>query len=145
MKNTIKFAYAVGHSNTFESKHFGDADKYIISEWNEEEIVFMYELTNQFKTFDEEQEHGSRKKGGAIIKFLKEHGVRVLVSKQFGENIRMVNTHFIPVIVSTDTIDGVQKILQKHIGWIEDEINNNAEEYKLFTMKNGLLKTIVKK
>jgi hypothetical protein len=57
----------------------------------------------------------------------------------------MVNRLFIPVIVNSETPDEVLSILKKHIRWIEDELTSKTEEYKLFTLKNGILKTIIKK
>ncbi|MBN2519078.1 MAG: hypothetical protein JXB17_01120, partial [Bacteroidales bacterium] len=116
-----------------------------VYEWQNNELVSLKEIINIYKTFDEEQEHGSRKKGNAIIGFLKNEGIKVLVSKQFGRNIQVVNLHFIPIIIYKERPDEVIPIIEKHIKWIEDEIINNPEEYKLFTLKNGALKTIIKK
>jgi hypothetical protein len=67
------------------------------------------------------------------------------VSRQFGKNIQTVNKLFIPVIVNSETTDEVVSILKKHIRWIEDELTNKTLEYKLFTIRNGILKTIIKK
>jgi len=86
-----------------------------------------------------------KKKGRAIIELLKNSGVKVLVSKQFGKNIQMVNRHFIPVIVYTQKLNEVIPLLKKHMKWVEDELSHKPEEFKLFTMKNGVLKTIIKK
>jgi predicted Fe-Mo cluster-binding NifX family protein len=140
-----RFAFAVNHSENFEAKHFGDADKYLIYEWNNNEFVFLKEEINVFKNFDEEHIHGSQKKGQAIIKLLKSSWVNVLVSRQFGKNIQMVNRHFIPIIVYTDTLPELMPFLKKHMKWIEDEHNNRPDEFKLFTLKNGILKTSIKK
>jgi len=141
----IHFAFAVNHVDHFEAKHFGVADKYLIYKWDNDELVYFKETINLFKTFDEEQEHGSQKKGRAIIELLKNSGVKVLVSKQFGKNIQMVNRHFIPVIVYTEKLNEVIPLLKKHMKWVEDELSHKPEEFKLFTMKNGVLKTIIKK
>jgi len=142
---SIKFALAVSTAGKFQAKHFGDADKYLIYKWNNDELVYLNEIPNPYKNFDEEQEHGSQKKGRAIIDLLKESGVNVLVSKQFGKNIQMVNRHFIPVIVYTETPEMALPALNNHMKWIMDEFNNSPEEFKLFTIKNGVLKTIIKK
>lgn len=135
---------AVDHSQRFQSTHFGDADQYLIYEWNKNETVFVDTVKNSFKTYDEEVEHGSQKKGQAIIDLLKSKGVNVLVSKQFGRNIRMVNKHFIPVIIYIESPIEVLPILNKHMRWIEDEIEINPPEHKLFTIKNGVMKTAIK-
>jgi len=141
----IKVVFAVNFLNCFEPKHFGDADKYLIYKWDNDELVYLNEIHNLLKTYDEEQEHGSQKKGRAIIDLLKNSGVKVLVSKQFGKNIQMVNRHFIPVIVYTEKPHEAVQVLKKHMKWIEDELKNRPQEFKLFTLKNGVLKTIIKK
>ncbi|MBN2890457.1 MAG: hypothetical protein JXL97_01190 [Bacteroidales bacterium] len=141
----IRLALAVSHSGHFELNHFGDADKYSIYEWANGRFVFLQEEINKYKDFDEEQEHGSQKKGLVIIDFLRSLNVNILVSKQFGRNIQIVNHHFIPVIISEDTQEQVIEILSKHMKWIEDELRHKPEEFKLFTIKKGILKTIIKK
>lgn len=142
----IKFAFAVIQTNTFGATHFGDADKYLIFKWDGEDVLLQDELINKYKSFDETQEHGSKKKGKAIIELLQEKDVRVLVSKQFGPNIKMVNRFFIPVIIYNETIDEVKATLSKHIHWIEDELrlSNERNGFKLFTIKKGILKTVIK-
>jgi predicted Fe-Mo cluster-binding NifX family protein len=58
----IHFAFAVNHVDHFEAKHFGDADKYLIYKLDNDELVYINEIPNPLKTFDEGQEHGSQKK-----------------------------------------------------------------------------------
>ncbi len=53
MKNSsIILAFAVNISNDFESRHFGDADKYLIYEWINNEFIFLKEEVNHFKDLD---------------------------------------------------------------------------------------------
>ena len=139
----LRFAFAVNNENQFEKSHFGEADKYLIYEHNDDGIEFLSEYVNRFKDLDEEIEHGSKRKGQAIIDFLKSKGVNVLVSRQFGKNIKLVNQHFIPVIITTEKPDEVIAILSKHIHWIEDEWENEKHGYKLFTIKAAILKTSI--
>ena len=139
------FAFAVNEANQFGKKHFRDADKYLIYKQDGDEIKLFSEEINIFKTFDKEVEHGSKKKGNAIINFLKEKGVSVLVSKQFGRNIKMVNQHFVPVIIAEDEPENAVEVLQKHMNWFEDELQNRKENYMLFHIKNGILKMHIKK
>lgn len=142
----IKFAFAVNNSNIFEATHFGDADKYLIFKWDGKDVLLQDELINKYKPFDEKQDHGSKKKGKAIIELLQEKDVQVFVSKQFGPNIKMVNRFFIPVIIYNETIDEVKATLNKQIHWIEDEfrLNNELNGFKLFTIKKGILKMVIK-
>jgi len=141
----LKFALAVNNDNQFEKKHFGDADKYLIYQQETDKIVFLSEEVNSFKMMDEEIGHGSKRKGNAIIELLKAKGVNVLVSRQFGKNIKLVNEYFIPVIVSSEQQDEVIKILNRHIHWIEDEWKKSTSNYKRFTIKSGILKSSIEK
>ena len=141
----ITFALALNEEGIFEKKHFGDTDKFAIYTYEKLEFSYKEELPNTFKSMDEVQEHGSKKKGNAIISFLKEKGVSVLVSKQFGRNINMVNQHFVPVIIAEDEPDLVIKVLHKHMNWFKDELHNRKENYMLFHIKNGILKMHIKK
>lgn len=141
----LRFAFAVNNNNQFEKKHFGDADKYIIYQQESDKIVLSSEEPNRFKLLDEEIEHGSRKKGNAIIGFLKGKEVNILVSKQFGRNIKMVNEHFIPVKISLEKPEEVIKVLTRHLHWIKDEWDSNKSNFKLFTIKSGILKSSIEK
>jgi predicted Fe-Mo cluster-binding NifX family protein len=141
----LKFAFAVNTENLFERRHFGDADKYLFYGQQDGELAFLSETPNRFRDMDEEVEHGSKRKGKAIIEFLKEKGVHVLVSKQFGKNLKLVNEHFIPVIIDREIeeVDEVLKILYKHVHWFEDEWINEKHGYKLFIIKAGVLKSAI--
>lgn len=136
----ITFALALNNEDIFENKHFGETDKFAIYSYKDQELSFDEEFPNTFKLIDETQGHGSKKKGNAIISFLKEKGVSVLVSKQFGKNIKLVNQHFVPVIIAEEKPDRVLHILQKHLNWFKDELENRDNDYMLFRIKNGILK-----
>ena len=141
---SIRFALAVNQLNTFEPQNFGNADKFLIYEWVNNDFLFLKEEANRFKDLDDDHVNGSERKGKAIIAFLKNLDINVLVSIKFGKNIQMVNTSFIPVIVSSETPEEVKLAVKKHIKWIDDELINRPEEFKLFTIKNGILKTAIK-
>ena len=141
----ITFALALNNDGVFEKRHFGDTDKFSIYTYENHKLSFIEELPNTFKSMDEVHEHGSKKKGNAIIDFLKEKGVSVLVSKQFGRNIKMVNQHFVPVIIAEDKPNQAVEILQKNMDWFKDELQNRKENYMLFHIKNGILKMHIKK
>lgn len=141
--NKIRFAFAVNQINNFEAKHFGDADKYLIYEFHANEFIFQSEQINVFKSLDETIIHGSKEKGASIINLLQENGVNVLVSKQFGRNIKMVNKHFIPVIIRNDSPADVLSILQQHMSWLNDELELQPEYFRLFTISKGVMKSSV--
>lgn len=141
----ITFAFALNNEGIFEKKHLGDTDKFAIYTFEDHKLSFNEEFPNSFKTMDETQKHGHKKKGDAIISSLKEKGVLILVSKQFGKNIKMVNQHFIPVIIAEDNPDQVLKILLKQMDWFKDELRCRKTNYMLFYIKNGILKMHIKK
>ena len=141
----LRFAFAVNNENLFENTHFGDAYKYLIYTLEDNKMIFSSEEINSSKLLDEEHEHGSQRKGNAIIKLLKEKDVNILVSTQFGKNIRLVNKHFIPVKISLEQQDEIIDVLIKNQRWIMDEWEHNTSGYKLFTIKSGILKTPINK
>ncbi len=136
----LRFAFAVNKSGDFQPKHFGDADKYIIYEHDSKELVFIDEIDNIKRDIDEETEHGSKRKGNEIIEYLKSFDVKVLVSMQFGKNIKMVDKHFIPVIVSHENVEEIVKIIETNVHWINDEAKNKDSDYMLFRINNGIFK-----
>lgn len=99
------------------------------------EIIFSKELTNKYKDYDENKNHGSKKKGFAIVEYLKENGINVLVSKQFGKKIQIVNHHFVPVLVSGDTPKDVIPILQQNIEAITEELKKGNEVFNHLNLK----------
>jgi predicted Fe-Mo cluster-binding NifX family protein len=141
---SLRFAFAVNQLYASESQNFGNADKFLIYEWVNNDFFFLKEEANRFKDLDDDPVNCSERKGKAIIAFLKNLDINVLVSIKFGKNIHMLNTSFIPVTISSETPEAVKLAVKKHIKWIEDEFINRPEEFKLFTIKNGILKTAIK-
>jgi predicted Fe-Mo cluster-binding NifX family protein len=141
--NSIRFAFAVNQSNAFESRNFCNADKFSIYELISNDFVYQEEIINPYST-EEQQAEGSVDNGNEIINLLKKYDINVLVSSIYGRNIQMVNSHFIPVVVSSETPAEVITTIRKHIKWIDDELKNRPAEFKLFTIKKGILKTSIK-
>ena len=141
----LRFAFAVNDENRFADRHFGDADRFLIYTLEAGKMKLSSEEINSYKLLDEEHEHGSQRKGNAIIKLLKKKDVNILVSKQFGKNIRLVNKHFIPVKISLEQQDEIIDVLIKHQRWIMDEWEHSTSGYKFFTIKSGILKTPIDK
>lgn len=63
----------------------------------------------------------------------------------FQKNIKLINAHFIPVIVSEENPESIIEILMRHIKNINEELKNKSVEYMLFTIKNGVMKPAGKK
>lgn len=142
----LKFAFAVNSAGIFEEKHFGDADQFFIYKLDDNnQLVFDKTIKNEFKNADKGDAHGSMKKASDIINLLKENKVAVMVSTQFGKNIKRINEHFIPIIIYSESIDDTIKAINKHIHWIKEEWEGSLYDYKLFTIKSGILKSVIKK
>ena len=136
----LRFAFAVNNENNFEDCFFGDADKFLIYQLVSGELEQIYEIANDYKA---EIHGGSNANVGILIKHLLANDINVIVSKQFGENIRIINEYFIPVIIFSENPEEAVKIINRHVHWIKDELNNFSSDYKLFTIKSGILKSSV--
>ncbi len=136
----LKFAFAVNNDGEFQETHFGNADKYLIYEHDSKEMIFINEIINKNKDIDESKKHGSEKKGSAVINYLTEINVNILVSRQFGQNLKMINKHFVPVIIADENIDSTIKFLEKNVFSIYKELRIKETDYNLFRVKNGILK-----
>ncbi len=139
----LRFAFAVNNENHFEDCFFGDAAKFLIYEAISGKLKFISEVANDFKSEIEDNNSGNNEKANNLIKYLLQDDVKVIVSKQFGENIRIVNEYFIPVIMSSENPEKAAEVINSHLHWIEDELNNFSSGYKLFTINSGILKSTV--
>ena len=141
----INIAFALSQNGAFEKKHFGDADKYQIYNLSNEVFKLIHEEVNPFKVMDESSVHGTEKKANNIIGFLSQKNVSVVVSRKFGGNIKHIVKHFIPVQVYEETPEKVKTILLKHMRWLQEELDEKPDQYKLFDINSGILKIAVQK
>ena len=141
----ITFAFAVNNQGLFENNHFGEAENFAIYSSSENEFQLSEILPNPMKNKHLESEHGLKDKALQIISVLKEKEVNVLVSRQFGKNISIVNQHFIPVIIHEENLEQAKTILSRNINWLKDELKNRDSDYMLFRIKTGILKSTVSK
>lgn len=70
---------------------------------------------------------------------LKDSGAVIVVSKQFGKNIKIINNYFIRVIIYNEDRDSTLHILYQNINVLADELQNKTSAYNTFIIKNGLL------
>ncbi len=137
---SLQCAFSLDTENQFPNAHFGDADFFVVYSCDSEKIEFMKKIPNPHKDMHSEDNHGDQSKAEAIIQLLKNESVNVLISRQFGPNIRRINQHFIPVMISAEDPQEVIQILKKHGHWIEEEWQKTTSQYKLFKIKAGVLK-----
>ena len=138
----LKFAFAVNNDHTFNNRFFGEADKFLVYRLNEGKIEFEGEIGNR-REIREIDLTELNLRTDAIFKDLISNEIKVIVSKDFGKNLKLVNEYFIPVKVLSDNLNGAIDAIQDHLHWILDELDNFSSGYKLFTIKSGILKTVI--
>jgi predicted Fe-Mo cluster-binding NifX family protein len=92
-------ACATNDGTSFVESHFGDANKYYLYDLTAEGCTFLKIIKN---TTESKEEHADPKKAKGIAGLLKRHNVQIVVSKQFGPNIKSISRHFLPVILSAE-------------------------------------------
>ena len=105
------------------SRHFGDAVQYDLYFLSEKEIVLQETIVNPFcedEEEDDEDVHGGKVKAGNMKELFLERGVRVLVSKRFGPNIKRMVRNFVPVVIRRDDIESSKELLIRHFRQIEE-------------------------
>lgn len=130
----LRFAFAVNDQNEFENKHFGEVDKFLIYKFASGSMHKESEEENTYKVYEQGKKHGLKKKGEAIADFLKSRNVNILVARQFGKNISLINDHFIPIVIASEKPAEVSEILIRYFRWILDEWEKKTSGYKLFTL-----------
>jgi predicted Fe-Mo cluster-binding NifX family protein len=137
----LRIALAVNEKNEFETSYFGNAEKYLIYEQTQNKVRFQSEEMNYIKSMGKDYLPHSEKKGKALINFLKEKNIHVLISSDYCRNIKMLNRHFIPIRILLKQKNDIVKEISNRLYWIADEWNHNASEFKLFTIRSGIIKT----
>ena len=132
-------AFAVSHKNVFEMKYFGQADKYLIYEWIDGNFAFKNELKNPFVNVP--TNHINPENGKKFVDFIKKEGINILVSKKIGQNIKLVNSDFVPIITNLSTPDELVPFMKNKMKWIVEELQTNKGNYKLFDLSKGTIKT----
>lgn len=136
----LRFAFALNKENHFEKQFFGNADKFMIYELVSGKLEKVFEIENECKDEAFNNTGIDEKKAENITKKLIANDVKVIVSKQFGQNIKLVNEYFIPIKIFSDNPDDAILAINNHVHWIEDELRNFSSGYKLFIIKSGILK-----
>ncbi len=137
----MKIAIAVSHQNSIENQHFGDADKFLFYEAREGILGLIGEQANPFKNVHGNHGHGNGHRHGrkavAVTRFFQEEGVEVLVSKQFGPNIREVCRHFVPVLVSVHDIDAAKAKVEDNLQSLAQELRGHPGQHNILRIMEG--------
>ena len=100
-------------------RHFGDAEYYNIYELVNGKFQLIDRIAN---TTEEEEMHADPVKAKGIAELLVEKNVEVGITKVFGPNIKRVKKHFVPVLVSKETVEESLEIVLNSLDIIEEEI-----------------------
>ena len=120
-------AFATDDGEKTMERHFGDAEYYNIYELINGSFKMIGQIVN---TTEEEEGHADPVKAKGIVELLLEKNVEVGVTKVFGPNIKRVKKHFVPVLVSAETIEESLKVILDSVDIIEKEIlKGDKREY----------------
>ncbi len=129
----MRTAFASDNGKGFIDRHFGDSDYYYIYEISSNEIKFIKRISN---TTEEEEIHADPKKAKGVVTMLKDDGVKVVVSKIYGPNIKRISKKFVCILMNDKNISDSIKTTQEKFEIILDEWNK-GESRKHLNFKNA--------
>jgi len=129
----IKVAFATDNGENFIDRHFGDAKFYDIYEINKTKFDFLKRLHNTVE--EKEEVHADPQKAKGITELLKNEGVKIVVSKIFGPNIKRIKKKFLCIIMDNDTIDESLLFLCKKTNTLLEELEKGEERNHLVFRK----------
>jgi len=121
-------ACATDDGTAFIERHFGDAQKFDIYQLNEDGFECIGSVMN---TAPEERQHADPRKAAGIGAVLKERKVNVLVSRQFGPNLKRVRKQFVPVIARVSIVEEGLKLVRDNIDRVLEELKRGEERNHL--------------
>lgn len=125
MPDTFKIAIALTKDLKLPEDHFGESEKFLIYAYHKSKLHSIKSIPNLHRNDDKNTDHGSPIKGNNIASLLKNEDVKVVVSRSFGKNIRIISKFFLPVLVQRNDIKTVTTILEIK----SDEIREAAEKH----------------
>lgn len=99
-------------------RHFGDAGQFDIYRLSRDESRFARSVCQAGDETEENDSHGAARKAHGVSALLAPDGVKVLVNRAFGPNIKRMVKRFMPVVVDCITIEDAIETLQSHYGEI---------------------------
>ena len=115
----LTIACATDDKNVFTNEHFGEAKEYLIYEVSKTDTLLLDTIVNKSP---EEKMHGDPNKAKGVASLLKPLGVKVLVSKVFGQNIKRMKQKFVVVLSNEDGIVESIKNIQINFETIVKEL-----------------------
>ena len=125
MDKEIIIACATDNEEHFPDKHSGEATFFMIYKIDGIKAEFITRVEN---TSPEERMHGDPQKAKGVVGLLKEKNVDVIVSKQYGKNLKRIKDKVVPVIIRTDKIEDGIGLCIENIDRLRNELKKDGEE-----------------
>src|SRR6056297_3450094 len=127
--NSFIIACATNEGQRLIDRHFGEAGRYDLYELKSDSATFLRSVENNVPEENaHEDRHGDPEKAQNIGGLLRPFGVQVLVSGQFGQNLKRVKRSFVPVIVRSFEISEVLQLLQMNFDEIQKQYLRGTEK-----------------
>ena len=125
----LRVACATDDGQDLVNRHFGDAEAYLIYDVDDENFEQIKEISNSTEDDhdDETEEHADPEKARSIKELLKEEGVQVLLSRQFGPNIKRVRKHFVPVVAKKFRLVDAVRMLKDNLDLVRHQWEKEEE------------------
>ena len=145
----MKVAFATDAAGQIVSQHFGAAAQFHLFEFSDAGAKPLGVRDNphpghgghghhHHHDHAHGEGHGHHGKGRALIEFFEEEGVALLVARQFGQNIRMVCEHFIPVLTGQTEVPRAVEEIMVNLSMFEEEWTAPAgERHLIFRIKGA--------
>jgi len=127
--NSFIIACATDGGQHLIDRHFGEAGRFDLYELKSDSVTFLRSVANTVSEEKQHEErHGDPEKAQNIGGLLRPFGVQVLVSGQFGQNLKRVKRSFVPVIVRSFEISEVLQLLQMNFDEIQKQYLRGTEK-----------------
>jgi len=132
----LRIAFAVNEMKMLPHSHFGDASCFEIFQWQNNELNYVETVRNDTLKKEKEHDHGDGQKGYAMVDLLLQHRVNVLVSRQFGKNITIIQKHFLPILVNNDSLEEAKSIVALQFSAVKASLLNTSTAYKPLSLRS---------
>lgn len=131
----LRIAFAVDDQKKLPHTHFGDAQFFEIYQWQNHQLNYVETVHNMALKEEKMHQHGDSQKGNNIVEMLLHHHVNVLVSRQFGKNITIIQRHFLPILVNVDSLEQAKSIITSNFSAITPSFFDESNGYKPVSLR----------
>jgi predicted Fe-Mo cluster-binding NifX family protein len=139
--DSLVVAFATSDGFEIPRAHFGEARRYEIYRISSESTMWLDSVVNPKNGERDDQEnhehHANRNgRGSGIGRLLSLHGVQVMVSRAFGQNIVRMRQKFLPVKIDAEELDSAINLLQTEWDEVRMRWSQGAERKHLVLKSN---------